>query len=166
MFDRFVRKASCVVLSACLVTSSSRVRAQTPFGTPNENSAFSIPEAQQIQPAELNKILSAKSGDKPLILQVGSRVLFDQAHIAGSEYAGPGSQPEGIDRLKQRVKSVPKEKAIVLYCGCCPWNRCPNVAPAFRTLQGMGFTNVRVLYVANNLGTDWVDKGYQVARGH
>ena len=166
MFDRFVRKAGWIVLSACLVTSSSRVHAQTPFGTPNENSAFSIPEAQQIQPAELNKILSAKSGDKPLVLQVGSRVLFDQAHIAGSEYAGPGSQPEGIDRLKQRVKSIPKEKAIVLYCGCCPWNRCPNVAPAFRTLQGMGFTNVRVLYVANNLGTDWVDKGYQVARGH
>lgn len=166
MIDRFVRMAGCVVLSACLAVSCSRVHGQSPFGAPNENSAFSIPEAQQIQPAELNKTLSAKSGDKPLVLQVGSRVLFDQAHIAGSEYAGPGSQADGIDRLKQRVKSVPKEKAIVLYCGCCPWNRCPNVAPAFRTLKGMGFTNVRVLYIANNLGSDWVDKGYQVARGH
>ncbi len=166
MFYRFVRNAGWAVLFACMAVTNSRVHAQAPFGSPNENSAFSIPEAQQIQPAELNKMLSAKSGDKPLVLQVGSRVLWDQAHVAGSEYAGPGSQPEGIDRLKQRVKSVPKEKAIVLYCGCCPWNRCPNVAPAFRTLKGMGFTNVKVLYIANNLGTDWVDKGYQVARGH
>lgn len=166
MFDRFVRTLGFVVVSVFLATPGSRVHAQAPFGTPDENSAFSIPEAQQLQPAELNKILSAKTGDKPLVLQVGSRVLFDQAHIAGSEYAGPGSKPEGIDRLKQRVKSVPKEKQIVLYCGCCPWNRCPNVAPAFRTLHELGFTNVKVLYIANNLGTDWVDKGYQVARGH
>jgi hypothetical protein len=24
----------------------------------------------------------------------------------------------------------------------------------------MGFTNVKALYIANNFGTDWVDKGY------
>jgi hypothetical protein len=26
----------------------------------------------------------------------------------------------------------------------------------------MGFTNVKVLYLANNFGADWVDKGYPV----
>ena len=29
----------------------------------------------------------------------------------------------------------------------------------------MGFTNVKVLYLANNFGADWVDKGYPVAKG-
>jgi thiosulfate/3-mercaptopyruvate sulfurtransferase len=93
-------------------------------------------------------------------------VLFEQAHIAGSEYDGPGSQQAGLDQLKKRVAALPKDKAIVLYCGCCPWNRCPNVAPAFRLLQGMGFTQVKVLYIANNFGADWAEKGYPVERSH
>jgi hypothetical protein len=29
----------------------------------------------------------------------------------------------------------------------------------------MGFSNVKVLYVANNFGTDWVDKGYPTVKG-
>jgi hypothetical protein len=29
----------------------------------------------------------------------------------------------------------------------------------------MGFTNIKVLYIANNFGADWVDKGYPVAKG-
>jgi rhodanese-related sulfurtransferase len=151
---------------AGLVVACALVRAQGPFGTPNESSAFSIPEAQLIQAADLNKALSAKNSEKPLILQVGSHVLFEQAHIAGSEYAGPGSQQAGLDQLKKRVENLPKDKFIVLYCGCCPWNRCPNVAPAFRLLHGMGFTRVKILYIATNFGDDWVQKGYPVERGH
>jgi hypothetical protein len=30
----------------------------------------------------------------------------------------------------------------------------------------MGFANVKVLYLADNLGTDWVAKGYPVERTH
>ena len=33
---------------------------------------------------------AAKSGDKPLMFQVGSRVLFEQAHIAGFGVHGAG----------------------------------------------------------------------------
>jgi len=54
---------------------------------------------------------------------------------------------------------------IVLYCGCCPWNHCPNVKPAYDALQAMGFRNLKVLYIANNFGADWVDKGYPTAKG-
>jgi thiosulfate/3-mercaptopyruvate sulfurtransferase len=162
----FIRKAGTVAVLAGLVVLTTHARGQAPLGTPNESSAFSIPEKQLIQPAELNSMLTAKSGEKPLIFQVGSRVLFEQAHIAGSEYTGPGSQNAGLDQLKKRVASLPKGKSIVLYCGCCPWNRCPNVGPAFRLLQGMGFTQVKVLYIAGNFGSDWVEKGYPVERGH
>jgi hypothetical protein len=39
------------------------------------------------------------------------------------------------------------------------------VQPAFEALRGMGFTKVKVLYIADNFGTNWVDKGYPTARG-
>jgi len=129
-------------------------------------SALSIPQAQLIQPEALNHLLQTKGTDKPLLLQVGSHLLFDEAHIPGSVYAGAGSQPTGLQQLQSTVATLSKKKAIVLYCGCCPWNRCPNLGPAFKQLQDMGFTNVRVLYLADNLGTDWVAKGYPVERSH
>src|SRR5579872_4592657 len=88
MFIAIVRKIGLIAVLAGAGVTCTCPYAQAPFGTPNENSAFSIPEAQQMQPAALSKLLSAKNADKPLVLQVGSRVLFDQAHIAGSEYAG------------------------------------------------------------------------------
>ncbi len=117
-----------------------------------------------ITPEELVRGLSAK-GARPLVLNVGPHMLFAQAHIPGSEYVGAGGTAEGIQHLRERVQSLPKKTAIVLYCGCCPWSHCPNVNPAYDVLHQMGFTNVKVLYIANNFGADWVDKGYPVAKG-
>jgi thiosulfate/3-mercaptopyruvate sulfurtransferase len=113
---------------------------------------------------ELVRILAAK-GAKPLLLDVGSHMLFLQAHIPGSEYIGQGNTAEGLQHLRDRIRNVPKKTFIVLYCGCCPWSHCPNVNPAYDALQQMGFMNVKVLYIANNFGADWVDKGYPVAKG-
>jgi thiosulfate/3-mercaptopyruvate sulfurtransferase len=118
-----------------------------------------------LTPEELVKALKAPKGAKPLLFQVGSRMLYVQAHIPGSEYLGAGYTEEGIRNLRQRAQSLPKHAAIVLYCGCCPWSHCPNLNPAYDALRQMGFTNVKVLYLANNFGADWVDKGYPVARG-
>jgi hypothetical protein len=119
-----------------------------------------------IQPEELVHMLQATGTGKPLLLQVGSHLLFDEAHIPGSVYAGPGSQPAGLQLLQSTVASFSRKKFIVLYCGCCPWDRCPNLGPAFKQLHDMGFSNVKVLYLANNLGADWVAKGYPVERSH
>jgi hypothetical protein len=33
-------------------------------------------------------------------------------------------------------------------------------------MSEMGFTNVKVLYLANNFGADWADKGYPVEHGN
>ena len=126
--------------------------------------AGDVPPAELIQPFQLAKIVQS-SGARPLILQVGFRILFEQAHIPGSEYIGPASREDGLNRLRQRVQSLPKNTAIVLYCGCCPWSHCPNVKPAYDQLTGMGFTNVKLLYIAENFGKDWVAGGYPVAKG-
>jgi thiosulfate/3-mercaptopyruvate sulfurtransferase len=143
--------------------------AQGPASDPSSaappGSAFSIPQAQLLQPDALNRLLQAAGADKPLVLQVGSHVLYAQAHIPGGEYVGPGSQPAGLQSLQSRVASLPHKTIIVLYCGCCPWNHCPNIGPAFTKLKEMGFTNVKVLYLADNFGANWVDKGYPVEQG-
>jgi len=127
--------------------------------------AMPIPISRLINPDELVKVLQSPKGEKPLMFQVGSHVLFSQAHIPGSEYIGPGNTASGLQQLRKRVESLPKKKFIVLYCGCCPWNHCPNVQPAEQTLREMGFIKVKVLYMANNFGMDWADKGYPVAKG-
>ncbi|HEX7159162.1 MAG TPA: rhodanese-like domain-containing protein [Edaphobacter sp.] len=126
--------------------------------------ASSIPTADLIQPADLAATLQSASA-KPLILQVGSHVLFAEAHIPGSEYAGPTGQDAGLQILKDRVATLPKDTAIVLYCGCCPWDHCPNIAAAYNLLHSEGFTHLKVLYIADNFGANWVNKGYPTAKG-
>ena len=126
--------------------------------------ASSIPASRLINPEDLVKVLQMGK-EKPLILQVGPHILFAQAHVVGSEYVGAASTEAGLSQLRKRVESVPHSKFIVLYCGCCPWSHCPNVKPADDALTAMGFTNVKVLYISDNFGTNWVDKGYPTAKG-
>ncbi len=120
-----------------------------------------IPADHLISTQQLNTMLK----NKPVLLQVGSRTLYQQAHIPGSQYIGPGSSDQGRTALVAAVKSVPKNKLIVIYCGCCPWGHCPNMHPAYKQLGDLGYTNVKALYIANNFGADWVDKGYPTANG-
>ncbi len=73
-----------------------RALAAGQWAAPPPASAFTIPTAQLIQADELNRLLHTRGAEKPLILQVGSRMMFAQAHIPGAEYAGAGSQAEGV----------------------------------------------------------------------
>jgi rhodanese-related sulfurtransferase len=100
----------------------------------------------------------------PLLLHVGFNVLYRASHIPGSVYAGPGSKAEGIEELKKAVQGQPKNRQIVLYCGCCPWEKCPNMRPAFAALREMGFTNVKAMVIPENLKADWSDKGYPIEK--
>jgi rhodanese-related sulfurtransferase len=127
--------------------------------------ATTIPADELMQPAQLASLLDATPVAKPLILQVGFRTLYDQAHVPGAEYAGPANTAAGLQVLRNRVAALPRDAAIVIYCGCCPWSRCPNIAAAHDALRELGFSNVKVLYVADNFGTDWVDKGFPTVKG-
>ncbi len=165
MFCRsLVRWSACVALAACAAFFVP-AKGHAQFGGESAASAFSIPQAQLIQPADLNRLLQGPEKSRPLVLQVGSRMMFAESHIAGSQFAGPGVQASGLQLLDSKVATMAKNRFIVIYCGCCPWNHCPNVGPAFKHLHDMGFTNVKVLYLANNFGDDWVNKGYRVEHG-
>ena len=165
-FGRNARVVPFVALALFMVLFAvPQCRAQFSSGEASSSSALSIPQSQQIQPDALNHLLQAAEAGRPLVLQVGSRVMFSEAHIPGSIYAGPGSQPDGLQLLASKVASTPKNRLIVIYCGCCPWSHCPNVGPAFKRLHDLGFTNVKALYLASNFGADWVSKGYRVDHG-
>ena len=141
-------------------------QARAQFSNPSSPmSAMSVPQSEQLQPGELVKLLKAGGPQRPVLLQVGSHLMFQQAHIPNSQFAGPGSQANGLALLKKLAAPLNKNQLVVLYCGCCPWNRCPNVGPAYKQMRDLGFTNVKVLYLANNFGDDWVNKGYPVEKG-
>ena len=127
--------------------------------------AASIPAIDLLEPEAFAKSLQPPSATRPLILQVGFRTLYLQAHIPGSEYAGPTGQEPGLQILRERVAKLAKDTPIVIYCGCCPWSRCPNIAAAYDALHALGFSHVKVLHIAEDFGANWVDKGYPVAKG-
>jgi rhodanese-related sulfurtransferase len=117
-----------------------------------------------IKPQEL--VEAMKTGhEQPVVLYVGPKSFWIQAHIPGADFIGPVGKPEGIQFLRTRIATVPKSKPVVIYCGCCPWDHCPNIRPAFAELKKEGFTKVRVLYLATSFGADWKDKGLPVASG-
>ena len=146
----------CIVL-AFMFTSGHAIAEQ--------RSATSIPTADLIQPAELAAILGSASARKPVLLHVGFRKLYSQSHIPGSDYVGPTSDAAGMELLKSRVAKLGKETEIVIYCGCCPWTHCPNLAAAYDALRQQGFTHVRALFIESNFGDDWVNRGYPATKG-
>ena len=121
--------------------------------------ALAAAEMALVQPAE---VAASMSKNKPAIFQVGPNVMYRSKHIPGALYAGPGNKAEGIAMLKAAVERMPRDREIVIYCGCCPWDKCPNMQPAFAALREMGFTKVKALYIAQNFKADWIDKGYPV----
>ena len=148
---------------ATLLLMFAALPAQVLSAQAQAGSAPTIPQSVLIQPAELTTML--KSGPKPAILQVGFKVMYDEAHIPGAVYGGPAGKDDGLTVLKEAAASIDKGQQVILYCGCCPWEHCPNVAAAWRTLKEMGFSDLKVLYIPQNFGADWVEKGYPTVKG-
>ena len=121
-------------------------------------------EMALIQPGDVAARLAGKSAG-PAIFHVGPNLLYRNKHIPGSVYAGPGSRPEGLEALKVAAGKLPRDREIIVYCGCCPWTNCPNVKPAVELLKQMGFTRVKAMFVETNFAKDWIDKGYPVEAG-
>jgi thiosulfate/3-mercaptopyruvate sulfurtransferase len=114
-----------------------------------------------VQPKELDALLRS-SGEKPAILYVGFAAGYRAGHIPGAVLAGPAESAEGLKTLTAAVMALPRDREIVVYCGCCPWDSCPNVRPALALLRQMGFTRVKALVLLNNFAADWVARGYPI----
>jgi thiosulfate/3-mercaptopyruvate sulfurtransferase len=113
-----------------------------------------------MQPAELARLMN--SGDEPVVLCVAFPILYKQRHIAHAKFAGPAGNERGLADLRTVAATLPRTTPVVVYCGCCPMKRCPNIRPAYRELKRMGLQHVHVLSIPTNFHTDWVTKGYPV----
>jgi hypothetical protein len=114
---------------------------------------------------ELAAQLADSAAAPPALLHIGFAPLYRSGHIPGSQYVGAGNTAEGIAGLEQALAALPADRPVVLYCGCCPWQDCPNVQPAFQAVRRTGRTGVRVLYVTGNLQRDWIDRGLPAEKG-
>ncbi len=121
--------------------------------------------AQTVQPAQLVAELQDSQHSHPLVIYVGVRTLFAGAHIPGAVFLGPGSSEQGIAELKKYAAGLPKNSDVVLYCGCCPLEKCPNLRPAFSALKDFPLARLRVLILPNSFSADWAEKGFPVQKG-
>ena len=94
---------------------------------------------------------------QPIVFCVGPGAL-----IKGSIDAGPARDSSNLAKLRQQLNLLPKDAKIVIYCGCCPFEHCPNIRPAFTLLNEMKFTNQKLLNLEHNLRVDWINQGYPI----
>jgi hypothetical protein len=121
---------------------------------------------QTVDPATLAKEISGSRGSRPVVVSVSPHALYLGGHIPGAVFQGPGFNAQAIEGLKHWAQHLPRSTDLVVYCGCCPLVHCPNLRPAFRALQSMGFTHLRALILPTNFYTDWYSKGYPTAKGN
>ena len=110
---------------------------------------------QLLQPEDLAAVINDPAVAKPLIICVGPSGV-----IKGSVEVGPANNPENLDKLKKLVAKEDRKRDIVIYCGCCPFIKCPNIRPAFTLLTSMKFTNLKLLNLPHNIKVDWIEHGY------
>jgi hypothetical protein len=110
---------------------------------------------QLMAPSLLAAEINNPAAKKPVIISIGPGAL-----IKGSLDIGPAKEKGNLEKLRKELDRLPKNSDIVIYCGCCPFDHCPNIRPAFKLLNEMKFTNAHLLNIEHNIRTDWVDKGY------
>jgi hypothetical protein len=112
-------------------------------------------DSQLMDPAFLASRIEKHITKDLVIISVGPEAI-----IKGSVDIGPTHEPENLEKLRNYLKDIPKNREIVIYCGCCPFVKCPNIRPAFALLMEMGFKNAKLLNLPKNIKTDWLDKDY------
>ena len=157
-FSKYLAVAAVIVCFGL----STYVKGQTTQPSASET----VPASQLVQPADLVRELASTTADaRPTIVYVGFRTLFAGGHIPGATFHGSASTEQGLADTKRWAASLPRTTNLVIYCGCCPFERCPNIRPAFALFRDMGFTHLRALELPTSFAADWVDKNYAIEKG-
>ncbi|NOT90768.1 MAG: rhodanese-like domain-containing protein [Ferruginibacter sp.] len=136
-----------LIVASFVLTSFKQIQNEEPWSP-----------KQLLDPADLAKILNDSKAKQPYIYSIGPA-----ATIKGSIDIGPGQDKANLDKLKGQLSKLPKDADIVIYCGCCPFEHCPNIRPAFALLNKMKFTNQKLLSLQHNIKIDWINKGFPVS---
>lgn len=130
-----------------LITSAFQIKQEEPWSA-----------KQLMNPEDLAKVLTdSDSTNDPVIINIGP-----SGSIKGAIDVGPVNETKGLNLLKDKINTIPKDKEIVIYCGCCPFSDCPNIRPAFNVLTKQGYSNHRLLNLPSNLKVDWIDKNFPI----
>ncbi|MCZ2100895.1 MAG: rhodanese-like domain-containing protein [Chitinophagales bacterium] len=135
-----------LVMGMWLITSGLSAQNQEPWT-----------KEQLMETSTLASLIKKKQTGNMVIISIGPDEV-----IPGSINIGPTGEKANLERLKKHLKNTSKDKEIILYCGCCPFDRCPNIRPAFKALKDMGFKKPRLLNIPKNIKVDWIDKDYPV----
>lgn len=123
-----------------------------------KNSSGQNPEnwtsEQLTEPSALAATLK-ENKEVPVMFSVGPGAV-----IPNSIDIGMVKDEDNLVKFRQQISKLPKSTNILIYCGCCPFEHCPNVRPAIALLQKMKFTNYHLLNLPHNIKTDWIAKGY------
>jgi hypothetical protein len=111
-----------------------------------------------IEPSALAAIINNPKAKQAMVFNIGV-----VENIKGAKNFGAASEQENLEKLKKTLAELPKTSFIVVYCGCCPFEKCPNIRPAFNLIKSMGFSNGKLLNLSTNLKQNWTDKGYPMA---
>lgn len=111
--------------------------------------------AQVIKTADLAKRINDPKAAKPVIINVGPMGLIKGA-------VGTGTAHDDLGKFKTELTKYKKDQEIVVYCGCCTMQNCPNIRVAFEEMQKQGYKNPRVLEITTGFTEDWSGKGYPV----
>ena len=109
---------------------------------------------QLMEPSALSVTLNSNK-DIPVIFSIGPGAV-----IPHSKDIGMIKEEENMKKFKEQLTDLPRDTEIVVYCGCCPYEHCPNVRPAMQLLKDMKFTNYKLLDLPHNIKIDWINKGY------
>lgn len=111
--------------------------------------------SQLLAPNDLTTNLNDIKSKHPILISVGEAGL-----IKGAIQIGAMTETENVSKLKALLNKTDKDVEVVVYCGCCPFEHCPNIRPAFELLTSFKFTKHKLLNLPHNLKVDWIDKGY------
>lgn len=118
---------------------------------------FNYKPNELIQPKELSDLLKDNKAGKIHILNMGV-----ERNIKNAIEIGIVSSPSKYKVLQDQLKKYNKNESIVIYCGCCKLENCPNVSLAIEKIRELGYSNVRILNFVEGINEDWIDKGYQM----
>src|SRR5882672_7458460 len=113
----FLFSMSLLITPSLFSRLSSRAQT-TPTSNPDPWTS-----SQTLQPADLARELADIKQVPPAILYVGVRALFNGGHIPGSTFHGTTSTEKGLAEMKTFVEPLPRSTNLVIYCGCCPFER-------------------------------------------
>lgn len=152
----------CLVAGSCTSEAGDAKKPTSPAATSAEANASAATgepwtAADLLAPAALAAHIRG-SGPAPVVFDIGPA-----GTIKGARQIGPAQEEANLTKLRAALAGLPRDQPVVVYCGCCPFEPCPNIRPAFRLLKAEGFTQAKLLNLPQNLKADWIDPGYPMA---